>query len=246
MDEAREVLIRYNGEAVGLEILNEIETALALESSVEVARWSDAFKPNDQCFRYRTLLAMGAQQATGVNMVSRLTPDTRRRALEASGFGARLSRTFLNHTDFSFVLQISYYSTHAAFPLLQSFCGRIANCVHQLTADTAKQDHLHRLGRLITYTKSSVERSERNQLVRTLSLQSVKAEVELAERFAASPATFGSFPRHVNRIRSSHTTRCLPCRLIFTSISCAFLVDRVGRVRLMWIVSLTWRSRLPF
>lgn len=72
MDESREVLIRYNGEAVGLEILNEIETALALESSVEVARWSDAFKPNDQCFRYRTLLAMGAlfaQQATGVNMV---------------------------------------------------------------------------------------------------------------------------------------------------------------------------------
>ncbi|ORY89686.1 general substrate transporter [Leucosporidium creatinivorum] len=73
IDESREVLIRYNGEAVGLEILNEIETALALESSVEVARWSDAFKPNGQCFRYRTLLAMGAlfaQQATGVNMIS--------------------------------------------------------------------------------------------------------------------------------------------------------------------------------
>ncbi|GAA5979691.1 hypothetical protein JCM11641_004055 [Rhodosporidiobolus odoratus] len=71
--EAREVLVRYNGEAEAEFIYNEIETAIALEADVKVHRWSDAFRPNNQGFRYRTFLGMGAlfaQQMTGVNVIS--------------------------------------------------------------------------------------------------------------------------------------------------------------------------------
>ncbi|GAA6021792.1 hypothetical protein JCM10207_002061 [Rhodosporidiobolus poonsookiae] len=72
-EEAREVLVRYNGEQDAEFIFKEIETAIAMEADVKVHRWSDAFRPNDQAFRYRTLLGMGAlfaQQMTGVNVIS--------------------------------------------------------------------------------------------------------------------------------------------------------------------------------
>ncbi|BGP40963.1 hypothetical protein JCM10450v2_004968 [Rhodotorula kratochvilovae] len=72
-EEARDVLIRYNGVEEAEIIFAEIETAIAMEQQVAVHSWFDAFRPGPQSFRYRTFLGMGAlfaQQATGVNVVS--------------------------------------------------------------------------------------------------------------------------------------------------------------------------------
>ncbi|BGP17076.1 hypothetical protein JCM10213_006894 [Rhodosporidiobolus nylandii] len=71
--EAREVLVRYNGEEEAEFIFAEIETALALEASAQVSSWFDAFRPDSSGTRFRTFLGMGAlfaQQMTGVNVIS--------------------------------------------------------------------------------------------------------------------------------------------------------------------------------
>lgn len=46
----------------------EIQEAVSLEHAVATTSWSACFENNKQCFRYRTLLAIGVnfgQQATG-------------------------------------------------------------------------------------------------------------------------------------------------------------------------------------
>ncbi|BGO92267.1 hypothetical protein NBRC10512_001187 [Rhodotorula toruloides] len=72
-DEARAVLVRYNGPEEAAAVYAEIETAIAIEREAGVTRWSDAFRPGPQALRYRTFLGMGAlfaQQCTGVNVIS--------------------------------------------------------------------------------------------------------------------------------------------------------------------------------
>ncbi|BGP25437.1 hypothetical protein JCM10295v2_004362 [Rhodotorula toruloides] len=72
-DEARAVLVRYNGPEEAVAVYAEIETAIAIEREAGVTRWSDAFRPGPQALRYRTFLGMGAlfaQQCTGVNVIS--------------------------------------------------------------------------------------------------------------------------------------------------------------------------------
>ncbi|GAA6007633.1 sugar porter family MFS transporter [Rhodotorula paludigena] len=73
LDEAREVLVRYNGKEEAEIIFAEIEMAIAMEQQAAVHSWFDAFRGGPQKFRYRTLLGMGAlfaQQMTGVNVIS--------------------------------------------------------------------------------------------------------------------------------------------------------------------------------
>ncbi|BGP71192.1 putative Sugar transporter STL1 (putative) [Rhodotorula toruloides] len=70
-DEARAVLLRYNGPEEAAAVYAEIETAIAIEREAGVTRWSDAFRPGPQALRYRTFLGMGAlfaQQCTGVSL----------------------------------------------------------------------------------------------------------------------------------------------------------------------------------
>ncbi|GAA5906943.1 hypothetical protein JCM6882_000008 [Rhodosporidiobolus microsporus] len=73
-EEARRVLVRYNGETEAEFIFQEIEVAIAMEADVKVHRWSDAFRPNAQGFRYRTFLGMvtdsSQPQLKGVNVIS--------------------------------------------------------------------------------------------------------------------------------------------------------------------------------
>lgn len=71
MDEARAVLQRLYGAEYAEEAMKEIQEAVELEESVAVRRWSDCFQNNKQCFRYRTMCAIGCnffQQATGINV----------------------------------------------------------------------------------------------------------------------------------------------------------------------------------
>lgn len=71
-EEARAVLVRYNGEQEAAFIYHEIEAAIALEADVKAHTWSDVFKVEGG-FRYRTLLGMASlffQQMTGVNVIS--------------------------------------------------------------------------------------------------------------------------------------------------------------------------------
>ncbi|KZO91659.1 general substrate transporter [Calocera viscosa TUFC12733] len=74
IEEAREILVRLNGEKEGERVLQDIQDALVLEGGAQDGKsWLTCFKNNDQCFRYRTFLSIGSlfmQQFTGVNMIS--------------------------------------------------------------------------------------------------------------------------------------------------------------------------------
>ncbi|KZT59577.1 general substrate transporter [Calocera cornea HHB12733] len=74
VDEARDLLVRLNGAKEGESVLQDIQEALLLEGGAQDNKsWLDCFTDNNQCFRYRTLLSIGAlfmQQCTGVNMIS--------------------------------------------------------------------------------------------------------------------------------------------------------------------------------
>lgn len=73
MEEARAVLARLYGQEYADQAIREIQEAVELEESVAVRKWSDCFQNNKQCFRYRTLCAIGVnffQQATGINVRS--------------------------------------------------------------------------------------------------------------------------------------------------------------------------------
>lgn len=55
------------------EALRDIVEAVNLEHSVAVTSWTACFENNKQCFRYRTLCAIGVnffQQATGINIAT--------------------------------------------------------------------------------------------------------------------------------------------------------------------------------
>lgn len=70
-EEARAVLRRLYGPEYADQAMKEIQEAVELEESVAVRSWSDCFQNNKQCFRYRTLCAIGVnffQQATGINV----------------------------------------------------------------------------------------------------------------------------------------------------------------------------------
>jgi len=72
-EKAERVLIRSHGDKEGRREMAEIRAAIALEHTTETAGWFSMFANNDQCFRYRTLLAVGVnccQQLTGVNMAT--------------------------------------------------------------------------------------------------------------------------------------------------------------------------------
>lgn len=72
-EEARRVLARLYGQQYADETMREIQEAVALEEAVAVKTWSECFQNNKQCFRYRTMCAVGVnffQQATGVNIAT--------------------------------------------------------------------------------------------------------------------------------------------------------------------------------
>ncbi|GAA5834611.1 hypothetical protein JCM9279_007059 [Rhodotorula babjevae] len=74
IDEGRRVLERLHGAAYAAAATLEIQEAIAMEHAAQADKgYSACFSDNDQCFRYRTLLAIGvnvAQQATGINMAT--------------------------------------------------------------------------------------------------------------------------------------------------------------------------------
>ena len=65
MEEARAVLRRLYGSEYADQAIKEIQEAVELEESVAVRKWSDCFQKNGQCFRYRTLCAIGVNFAVG-------------------------------------------------------------------------------------------------------------------------------------------------------------------------------------
>lgn len=98
MDEARAVLQRLYGTEYADEAMREIQEAVELEESVAVRKWSDCFQNNKQCFRYRTLCAIGCnffQQATGINVCPCLLLDHTSWTLLTRYFRFRLLRTML-------------------------------------------------------------------------------------------------------------------------------------------------------
>lgn len=76
VDEGRNVLERLHGADFANAATEEILQAIAIERAAEEAApkgYFACFHGNDQCFRYRTLCAIGvnvAQQATGINMAT--------------------------------------------------------------------------------------------------------------------------------------------------------------------------------
>ncbi|KPV76683.1 uncharacterized protein RHOBADRAFT_43028 [Rhodotorula graminis WP1] len=70
VEEGRRVLERLHGSAYAAAATLEIQEAIAMEHAAQAGKgYSACFSNNDQCFRYRTLLAVGvnvAQQATGI------------------------------------------------------------------------------------------------------------------------------------------------------------------------------------
>ncbi|GAA5884200.1 hypothetical protein JCM6882_002177 [Rhodosporidiobolus microsporus] len=73
-DEAHHVLERFHGREYADAAMTEIKEAISIEhAAAEGKGYMDCFANNDQCFRYRTLLAIGvniAQQLTGINMAT--------------------------------------------------------------------------------------------------------------------------------------------------------------------------------
>ncbi|GAA5938084.1 uncharacterized protein JCM15063_005460 [Sporobolomyces koalae] len=75
-EEGRSVLARLHGDAYANAATEEILQAIAIEKAAEESApkgYLACFHGNDQCFRYRTLCAVGvnvAQQATGINMAT--------------------------------------------------------------------------------------------------------------------------------------------------------------------------------
>ncbi|BGP28043.1 MFS transporter, sugar transporter [Rhodotorula toruloides] len=74
IDEGRQVLARLHGQAFADAATLEIQEAIAVEHAAQRGKgYAECFANNDQCFRYRTLLAIGvnaAQQLTGINMAT--------------------------------------------------------------------------------------------------------------------------------------------------------------------------------
>lgn len=58
-EKARAVLTNLYGQTYANEAIREILEAVELEEAVAVKSWSECFQNNKQCFRYRTLLAVG-------------------------------------------------------------------------------------------------------------------------------------------------------------------------------------------
>ncbi|GAA6033535.1 hypothetical protein JCM8097_001442 [Rhodosporidiobolus ruineniae] len=74
VEEGRRVLARLHGEAFADAAMLEIIEAIALEHAAQKdVGYMQCFSKNDQCFRYRTFLALAVnffQQATGINMAT--------------------------------------------------------------------------------------------------------------------------------------------------------------------------------
>jgi hypothetical protein len=58
-EEARAVLRRLYGSEYADMAMREIMEAVELEEAVVVKSWSECFQNNKQCFRYRTMCAIG-------------------------------------------------------------------------------------------------------------------------------------------------------------------------------------------
>ncbi|BGP03938.1 putative Sugar transporter STL1 (putative) [Rhodotorula toruloides] len=74
VEEGRRVLARLHGQAFADAATLEIQDAIAVEHAAQRGKgYAECFANNDQCFRYRTFLAIGvnaAQQLTGINMAT--------------------------------------------------------------------------------------------------------------------------------------------------------------------------------
>ncbi|BGP11834.1 hypothetical protein JCM10049v2_007754 [Rhodotorula toruloides] len=74
VEEGRQVLARLHGQAFADAATIEIQEAIAIEHAAQRGKgYAECFANNDQCFRYRTFLAIGvnaAQQLTGINMAT--------------------------------------------------------------------------------------------------------------------------------------------------------------------------------
>ncbi|BGP20699.1 hypothetical protein JCM10213_001054 [Rhodosporidiobolus nylandii] len=73
-EEGHRVLERLHGREYADAAMSEIKEAIAIEHAAASGKgYADCFSNNDQCFRYRTLLAIAVnffQQATGINMAT--------------------------------------------------------------------------------------------------------------------------------------------------------------------------------